>query len=75
MARTGNVKEQRKRRRKNVKAVPRSPDLWELIDGNWSHYPYGYCSRKCAYLTKGLCDTHRCQQRNCNRFERLVVYD
>lgn len=68
----GNVKAQRRRYKKYHKGMIRSPDEVELIDGNWSYYPYAFCTRKGAYLTKGLAATHRCQERKCNRFERVV---
>ena len=71
----GNVKAQRKRRKEMKKNVPRAPDEYLLIDGNWSHYPYGYCRRKGAYLTQGLVNTHRCDKRKCEMLERVVIYD
>lgn len=73
MSRNGNVKAQKNRYKKMIKQVPRAPDEYELIDGNYSHYPYGYCTRYGAYLTMGLSNTHRCEQRQCNRFERVVI--
>lgn len=71
--RKGKIQDQRKRYKKMKKEVARAPDEYLLIDGNWSHYPYAYCSRKHAYLTKGLCSTHHCEERNCNRYERVVI--
>lgn len=69
----GNKKEQRKRRKKMYREMARSPDEFLLIDGNWSHFPYAYCKRKDAYLTLGLADTHRCKQRQCEQFERVII--
>ena|GEM_PF-4344443 len=40
----------------------------ELIDGNFSRYPEGYCDYYGGYMTRGLMDTHRCDRRDCKRF-------
>lgn len=69
----GNVKEQRKRRKRMKKAVARSPDEFLLIDGNWSHYPYAYCKRKDGYLTLGLVQLHHCDTRQCEQYERVIL--
>ena len=69
----GNVKAQRKRRKQMKKNTPRSPDEFLLIDGNWSHYPVGYCCRKQGYLTAGLINTHRCNKRKCEQFESVIL--
>ena len=71
----GNVKAQRKRRKAMMKSVARAPNDYILIDGNYSFYPYGYCKRKNAYLTMGLANTHHCQKRNCEQFERIIKYE
>jgi hypothetical protein len=42
----------------------------ELIDGNFSHYPCGYCIRYHGYLTQGLMDTHGCLKYHCRRLRR-----
>ena len=71
----GNVKAQRKRRKKMIRQVARLPDEYLLIDGNWSHYPVAYCKRKDAYITQGLINTHRCDKRKCEQLEKVVFYD
>lgn len=60
-------KHQQRRRRKYHRQSPRQPDLYELIDGNWSYYPVAYCDRKRAYMTLGQVKTHKCKERQCNR--------
>jgi hypothetical protein len=63
-----NIKAQRKRRQERSANRPqRQSEAFELIDGNYSHYPVGYCNRKGAYLTQGLIDTHQCYKKACKR--------
>lgn len=72
----GDRKAQRKRRKDRWKNIPlRQNEPFELIDGNFSHYPVGECSRYGAFLTQGLMDTHRCIERDCSRFRKLVDDD
>lgn len=54
------------------KIVPRAPDEKELIDGNFSHYCTGWCERKQAYLTLGLERIHRCKERKCERYYKVL---
>lgn len=58
--RSNAEREYRKRRRKMMREVIRQPYLYELIDGNLSHYPVAYCKWRKAYLSKGLTETHGC---------------
>lgn len=68
----GNRKAQRKRRRARQKNLPeKQKERYELIDGNFTHYPVAYCWRYGAWLSQGLADTHRCRQRKCRRFEKI----
>lgn len=67
----GNVKAQRKRRKRNLKGMPRTPTPLECIDGNFSYYTTAYCRRKGAYLTQGLSSTHRCKERKCEQYEEV----
>lgn len=70
----GNVKAQRKRRRERLKNhPPRQAEKVQLYDGNWTFYPAAYCKIHGAYLTQGLIDTHKCQQRECQGLEWLVI--
>ena len=72
----GNVKAQRKRRKKRLKELP---ERWDkevlLIDGNSSFYPVAYCFHHEAFLTQGLVDTHRCDRRKCPKFRRVTKAD
>ena len=62
----GNLKEQRRRRKERLKQHgPRQEYEYELIDGNYSHYPVGYCKRHLGWLTLGLMNTHKCVVRGC----------
>lgn len=69
----GDLKNQRRRRRQRMKNLP---DKWfravELIDGNLSHYPIGYCNYHGAYVTEGIAQTHRCKEKECVRFEEVI---
>lgn len=68
----GNKKEQQKRRRQRWQNRPeKQKEQVELIDGNWSFYPIGECTRYNGYLTQGLCDTHHCLERDCPRFKKI----
>lgn len=70
----GNVKAQRKRRRERLKSKPPKQKLMvQLYDGNFTYYPVAYCKKHKAYLTQGLIDTHKCQQRECQGLEWLVI--
>ena len=70
----GNVKAQRKRRRKALKErkkmKPAETEV-QLIDGNYTLYPAAYCKRHGGYLTQGLINTHRCDKRNCKGFQKV----
>ena len=70
----GNIKAQRKRRKARKKLLKPGDyfnDEFELIDGNYSHYPIGYCDRYGRFLTAGLANTHRCRQRKCEKLLSL----
>lgn len=68
----GNRKAQRKRRRIRAKDLPtRQQVKFELIDGNMTYYPSAYCKAHGAFLSIGLEQTHRCDKRHCNSYERL----
>lgn len=64
----GNIKAQRKRRRKALKErkkmKPAETEV-QLIDGNYTLYPAAYCNIHGGYLTLGLMDIHRCEKRKC----------
>ena len=59
---------QQKRREERLKhRPPPYKEKVELIDGNFSRYPEGYCDYYGGYMTRGLMDTHRCDRRDCKR--------
>jgi len=65
----GNKKAQNKRRKARLKKRPPKREYeYELIDGNYSRYPVGYCRYRKGYLSVGLMETHRCNERRCTRF-------
>ena len=72
----GNVKAQRKRRRKALKErknmKPAETEV-QLIDGNYTLYPTAYCKVHGGYLTHGLMDIHRCEKRKCNGLRKGEV--
>lgn len=72
----GNVKAQRKRRKQRMKELP---ERWNkevlLIDGNFSFYPVAYCLHHKAFMTHGLVQTHRCEQRKCVKFRKVTKAD
>ena len=65
----GNVKAQRRRRRKNNKHIEKQDLPYQLIDGNMSYYPYGYCNWYKGFLTKNMTMCHRCEHKKCSKFE------
>lgn len=66
----GNRKRQLKRRRERLKNLPpRKDEVYELIDGNFTHYPVAECRCHGGWLTEGLIETHRCRQRQCSGFK------
>lgn len=71
----GNRKESQKRRRNAHRDVIPLEDPVLLIDGNCSKYVVGYCTRRKAYLTRGLAGTHNCEGIHCVRFRKVKNED
>lgn len=72
----GNIKAQQQRRKQRLKYRPSKRDHeYELIDGNLTYYPTGYCEWHQAYLSVGLMETHRCNKRSCFRFKGMENED
>lgn len=68
----GNRKAQVQRHRERRKhRPPKVENMVILIDGNPSYYPVAFCKTHGAYLTEGLVNTHRCEQRHCKGFELM----
>lgn len=64
----GNSKLQNKRRRQRKHKLPvAQPYMFQLIDGNFSKYPIGYCKFRKSWLTVGLVEVHKCE--NCKQYE------
>lgn len=69
MGSKGNRKMQNKRRNARFKLrPPRQKEAYELIDGNYSHYPVAVCTRMKGCLTVGLAELHGCVERKCNKY-------
>lgn len=72
----GNVREQKRRRRKRLKErPPKLKEKVQLIDGNWTLYPVAYCKSHGGYLTQGLIETHRCVKRKCSGLGKVIDYE
>lgn len=70
----GNVERQRQKRRQRRKNLPaRQSQAHQLIDNNWTHYPCAYCERHGGWLTQGLIETHRCEQRHCKCLNKTYL--
>lgn len=68
----GNLKRQRKRRRQRRKYRKEYfNDEFELIDGNFTHYPVAFCEHYERFLSAGLIQTHRCRNRKCKKLLSL----
>lgn len=65
----GNKREQRRRRRKNNKHTEKQDLAYQLIDGNMSYYPHGYCNHYTGFLTKNMALRHSCESKQCRCFE------
>ena len=65
-------RKQRARRRQNNHDVHKQKGLFEMIDGNETHYPYAYCLNKGGDLTKSLALTHKCEAKNCCSFRSYI---
>lgn len=64
----GNRKEQRKRYKKRKKTVDYFEEEFDLIDGNFTHYPVGFCKFYDGFLSEGLEEVHKCIEKGCYRF-------
>ena len=70
----GNIKRQRERRRSRRKYRNKDDyynDEFELIDGNYTHYPVGFCDHYERFLSAGLVQTHRCKKRKSKKLLSL----
>ena len=63
----------RSHQRKNLRTTIRQNLPYELIDGNMSHFPYGYCNNYKGFLTYNLTIIHRCEKKKCPKFETFDI--
>ena len=49
--------------------MKRTKYAYVMIDGNGTYYPYIYCHWHKGVLTKKLAKVHRCEEKQCKRFE------
>jgi hypothetical protein len=76
----GKRREQRKRRRKiTMDSELYKPQFYELVDLNFTHYPYAYCTKQHGFITKNMCRVHNCEKIVCpyldkdiNKYEKQI---
>lgn len=67
----GDRPAQKKRRRQNNKNTERRNDTYQMIDGNFTHYPVAYCFHYNGYMTNNMVQRHGCPTRNCCRYKTM----
>ena len=72
---TSKRTKQRKRRNYNNSQTPEQPYEYQMIDGNWTPRPYGYCHYYHGYLTKNMAIRHNCEKKNCPMFKTFDQYE
>lgn len=72
----GDIRSQRKRRKKRKLECTVSckyhAEFFETIDGNFTNYPYAYCTYHDGWLTPNLTMTHNCVDKDC---VCMILYD
>ena len=69
----GQRREQRKRRRRiTMDAELYKPQFYELIDMNFTHYPYAYCKKYHGFITKNMSRAHNCDNRKCSCLDKNI---
>jgi hypothetical protein len=63
-----NQRKSRRRRLRSYCEVKKQQLKYELIDGNMSYYPYGYCEYYQGWLTLNLSKIHNCEGKCCSNF-------
>lgn len=58
-----------------MKASQKPEYEYEMIDGNWTSKPIGYCLNHKGYLTKNMIRTHKCKKKQCTSFRTVQDYD
>lgn len=64
-----------KRRKHNNYPTPVQDCEYEMIDGNWTTKPHGYCFRHRGYLTRNMAIRHKCEKKNCPRFHTFEQHE
>lgn len=70
----GNRSVQQRNRRRNNKGIPKQKELYCMIDGNYTYYPYAYCYYYQGFLTKNMQERHSCSKKNCHNFKILKKF-
>lgn len=55
--------------------VPKTKYEYETIDGNWTNHPVAFCSYYRAALTRGLMNTHNCNDKKCTRLDKNYKFE
>lgn len=65
----GNISAQNRRRLNRNKHRPtKQDDTYLLIDGNYTHYPVGFCKLRKRYISQGILACHKCKTRKCMHY-------
>ena len=64
-----------KRRKHNNATTPVQDYEYEMIDGNWTARPYGYCFIHRGYLTRNMAIRHKCEKKKCTQFHTFEYHE
>lgn len=64
-----------KRRKRNNYSTPVQDYEFEMIDGNWTAKPHGYCHKYHGFLTRNMAIRHRCEKKQCPLFKTFEQYE
>ena len=66
---------QLKRNKMNNATTPVQDYEYEMIDGNWTTKPYGFCFKYRNYLTKNMAVLHKCEKKHCRLFHTFEQHE
>lgn len=66
---------QNKRWKRNNASTPVQNYEYEMIDGNWTARPHGYCHKYHGFLTRNMAIRHRCEKKHCPLFKTFEQYE
>lgn len=69
----GNTELHQRRFRRLNKHIKRRDVSYEMIDGNFTYYPYAYCTNYQGFLTIMMETTHSCEGKNCPHYHKQNV--